>query len=201
MDIFKRIEYCPPNVTIQDIWVNHGLSHCFFDTVSSSVIAAFIVIAGTIQMIIYRRYGARIEDLSQITASKLYYLQIFLLALVPSVSVLRFVLEAFIFADAHLYGYAVRVFKRSGPPIILNPNKFHFTISFTRFVDCCFIIDLHFIPILNMVGVERTLLSTPIDANTRAWPRTVDILVDGFHQRKFFGYELGERRLVGSCVR
>lgn len=107
MDILKHLEYCPPNVTIHDIWVNHGLSHCFFDTVSSSVIAAFIVISGTIQLILYRKYANPIEDLSQISTSKLYYLQLFLLSFLPSLSVLRFILEGFVFPDAHIYGYTV----------------------------------------------------------------------------------------------
>lgn len=108
MDILKKLEYCPPNVTIHDIWVNHGLSHCFFDTVSSSVIAAFIVIFGSIQLIIYRKYATP-ADLSQISTSKLYYLQMFLLSIIPSLSVLRFVLESFVFPDAHLYGYTVNI--------------------------------------------------------------------------------------------
>lgn len=107
MDILKNLQYCPPNVTIYDIWVNHGLSHCFFDTVSSSVIAAFIVIFGTTQLIMYRKYATPIEDLSQISTSKLYYLQLVLMSLLPSLSVLRFILESFVFPDAHLYGYTV----------------------------------------------------------------------------------------------
>lgn len=124
MDFLKKIDYCPPNVTIHDIWVNHGLSHCFFDTASTGVIAAFIVIFGTIQLIVYRKYATRIEDLSQITASKLYYLQILLLALVPSLSVLRFILEGFVFPDAHLYGYTVCLF-------IHFPNIRNFSFFFS----------------------------------------------------------------------
>lgn len=107
MDFIKHIEYCPPNVTIYDIWVNHGLSHCFLDTVSSSVIAAFILFFGTIQLIMYRRYGTQIEDQTQISRSKLYYLQLFLLFFMPILAITRFVLESFIFSDAHLYGYTV----------------------------------------------------------------------------------------------
>lgn len=107
MDVLKNLEYCPPNVTIHDIWLNHGLSHCFFDTVSSSVIAAFIVIFGSMQLVMYRRYATPIEDSSQIATSKLYYLQLFLMSLLPLLSVLRFILESFVFPDAHLYGYTV----------------------------------------------------------------------------------------------
>lgn len=107
MDILKNITYCPPNYTIYDIWVDNGLSHCFLDTVNSSVIAAFIVIFGTIQLFMYRKYATPVEDPSQISTSKLYYLQMLLLALVPLLSIARFILESFVFADAHLYGYTV----------------------------------------------------------------------------------------------
>lgn len=107
MDILKNISYCPQNVSIHDIWVDHGLSHCFYDTVSSSALAGFIVIFGTIQLIMYRKYATPIEDFSQISTSKLYYLQLFLLSFIPSLSILRFILESFVFSDAHLYGYTV----------------------------------------------------------------------------------------------
>ena len=110
MDILKNISYCPPNVTIHDIWVDHGLSHCFLDTVSSAVLAGFIVIFGTIQLIMYRKYATAIEDPTQISQSKLYYLQLFLLTMIPSLSILRFILESFLFPDAHLYGYTVICF-------------------------------------------------------------------------------------------
>lgn len=123
MDKLLNISYCPPNVTIYDIWVNHGLSHCFLDTVSSSVIAGFIVIFGTIQLIIYHKYATRIEELSQISACKLYYLQIFLMTLIPVVSVSRFILEAFVFEDAHLYGYTVSK-EKSKQSIFIERDQF-----------------------------------------------------------------------------
>ncbi len=28
--------YCPPNATLADVWINHGFSVCFFETVTSS---------------------------------------------------------------------------------------------------------------------------------------------------------------------
>lgn len=107
MDILKHLEYCPPNVTFTDIWIQHGLSHCFLDTVSSSVIAGFIFIFGTFQIFMYRKYGTPIEDPSQISISKLYYFQVFLLLFVPILSVVRFILESFVFDDAQIYGYTV----------------------------------------------------------------------------------------------
>ncbi len=28
--------YCPPNVSLSEVWVNHGFSVCFYETVTSS---------------------------------------------------------------------------------------------------------------------------------------------------------------------
>lgn len=112
MDILKHIEYCPDNITLSDIWINHGLSHCFADTVSSTVIAGFMLIFGTFQLLMYRKYGTPIEDPTQISVSKLYYFQIFLLLFVPILSIVRFILETFVFVDAHVYGYTVSNYER-----------------------------------------------------------------------------------------
>lgn len=107
MDVLKHIEFCPDNISLSDIWVNHGLSHCFADTVSSSVIAGFMLVFGTFQLLMYRKYATPIEDPTQISVAKLYYFQIFLLLFVPILSVVRFILESFVFDDAHVYGYTV----------------------------------------------------------------------------------------------
>lgn len=103
------IAYCPPNITLSIIWTHHGISHCFMDTVSTSVIAAFILIFGTIQLWMYRRYATLIEDHNQISVSKLYNFQIFLLVFVPILAIVRFALEASFFEDARIYGYMVSI--------------------------------------------------------------------------------------------
>lgn len=106
MDLWNRTGYCPPNVTIADIWVNHGLSHCFYDTASSVALMGFVVFFGAIQLIMYRRYATRV-DITRAPTSKLYYLQLILLCTLPVLSITRFVLESFVFVDAHIYGYTV----------------------------------------------------------------------------------------------
>ena len=55
------LEYCPPNVTLDVFWVNHGLTRCFLDTVSTSIITGFLVLFGTIESLIYRKYGSPIQ--------------------------------------------------------------------------------------------------------------------------------------------
>ncbi|XP_055849647.1 ATP-binding cassette sub-family B member 6 [Episyrphus balteatus] len=99
--------YCPPNVTLSQVWVNHGISHCFMDTVGSSVVAGFILLFGTIQLIMYKKYATRITDLSQISKSRLYGLQLFLLAFFPLLFVIRFLLMYYVYDKGEIYGYMI----------------------------------------------------------------------------------------------
>lgn len=98
--------FCPPNVTISDIWINHGVSHCFMDTVSSSVIAGFILLFGMVQLIVYKKYSTVVEA-RRIKPSFLYKFQIFLMLLLPSLTALRFDLIWKYYDGAEIYGFMV----------------------------------------------------------------------------------------------
>ncbi|XP_017141348.1 ATP-binding cassette sub-family B member 6, mitochondrial [Drosophila miranda] len=99
--------YCPPNVTLREVWTKHGISHCFMDTVGPSVYGGFILLFGCIQLLMYRRYATRITDPTQISKSRLYALQLFLLFLLPVLAVMRFFLNARIYTDSAVYGYMI----------------------------------------------------------------------------------------------
>lgn len=96
MEILNNFSYCLPNVTTHEV-----ASECFQNTVMSSLPAGFIVTFGSVKLIKYWRYGTRIEDLTKIPTSKLYYLQIFLLTLLPSLSALN------VFPNSHSFGYSL----------------------------------------------------------------------------------------------
>lgn len=98
--------YCPPNETITDIWVDHGISKCFMGTVSNSAIAAILFIAGTIQIVMYRKYGTEVSP-NHLSKSKLYHMQIFFTLFVPILEIVRFVMQATILGDKQIYGYTV----------------------------------------------------------------------------------------------
>ena len=72
--VIIKMRYCPPNITIHDIWIHHGVSTCFLETVTSSIVGLFILIFGIIQLVFYRRFATRIEHLP---FNKLYSLQVF----------------------------------------------------------------------------------------------------------------------------
>lgn len=51
-----KMEYCPPNVTLGEVWVDHGISQCFMETVSGAIIGGFLIICGIMQIVMYKRY-------------------------------------------------------------------------------------------------------------------------------------------------
>ncbi|XP_030375007.1 ATP-binding cassette sub-family B member 6, mitochondrial [Scaptodrosophila lebanonensis] len=99
--------YCPPNVTLNEIWVNHGISHCFMDTVGPAVCGGMLLIFGTIQLFMYRQYAIPITDPTLISKSRLYALQLFLLFFMPVLALLRFFVNSRIYVDSATYGYMI----------------------------------------------------------------------------------------------
>lgn len=83
------MEFCPPNITIGQVWLEQGWSPCFLDTVSISVIAAFLLVFGTAQLCMYRRYGTRNDA---VAPSRHYGAQLLLHGLLPCVELIRFAL-------------------------------------------------------------------------------------------------------------
>lgn len=100
--------YCPPNVTLSEVWINHGVSECFMNTISTPIIAGFLFVAGTAQLCMYRKYGTEVSP-NQLSRSKLYYTQIFFTLFVPVLEIVRFALQATILNDKQIYGYMVSV--------------------------------------------------------------------------------------------
>ena len=112
--------YCPPNVTLSQIWINHGISHCFMDTVGPSIYAGFLLLFGTIQLLMYRKYGSRITDPTQISKSRLYALQLLLLCLLPLLALIRFLLNARVYGNGSVYGYMASILRKRFIIEILN---------------------------------------------------------------------------------
>lgn len=100
--------YCPPNITFNKIWVDHGMSKCFMDTVSITVISLYLFIFGTIQLWMYRKYGTEFNA-ALLSKSKLYTAQKFFLYFVPVLSIVRIILQATVLDDKKVYGYMVKI--------------------------------------------------------------------------------------------
>lgn len=86
--------YCPPNVTFTDIWVKHGVSHCFLDTVTSATYGLFLLVFGLAQWLMYKRYASLNEASITRPKSALMIVQFTLFALMPLLAIVHFVLLA-----------------------------------------------------------------------------------------------------------
>lgn len=102
------IRYCPPNITFNEIWIDHGMSKCFMDSISTSIIFLYLITFGSIQLWIYCKYGTETDE-NTLPKSKLYNLQKFVLYLIPILSVIRIILQATVLDNGMVYGYMVRI--------------------------------------------------------------------------------------------
>lgn len=98
--------FCPKDVSFYNIWVDHSFNHCFFDTVSSSVIAAYICIFGFAQIINYRKNATEV-DRRRLETSFLYIFQIFLMILMPLLSIARLILRYKVYDSHEIYGFMI----------------------------------------------------------------------------------------------
>lgn len=76
------------------------------DTVGNGVASGFMLLMGTVQLLMYRKYATR-NDPTHITKSRLYALQLFLLFFFPILALVRFFLNARVYHEHALYGYMV----------------------------------------------------------------------------------------------
>ncbi|KAK1124402.1 hypothetical protein K0M31_006762 [Melipona bicolor] len=98
--------FCPPNITFTNIWVNHGMSKCFMDTISIAIISSYLLIFGTIQLWMYQKYGTETAA-TLLSRNKLYNVQKFFLYFVPILSIVRIILQGTILDDNKIYGYMI----------------------------------------------------------------------------------------------
>lgn len=101
--------YCPPNITFNQLWVNHGISHCFLDTVSAATYGAFLLVFGLGQWGMYRKYATPTDQYLR-PRSVLFGLQTALAVVMVAVAVARIALQATLIGHQTLYGYMIFAF-------------------------------------------------------------------------------------------
>lgn len=99
--------FCPKDINFFDIWVNHAMNRCFFDTISSSVVAAYICLFGAAQLIIYHKHATQIET-RRLRKSFFFTFQLFLMIIMPAISISRLILRWKVYESHEIYGYMVR---------------------------------------------------------------------------------------------
>uniref|UniRef100_A0A914VW61 ATP-binding cassette sub-family B member 6 n=1 Tax=Plectus sambesii TaxID=2011161 RepID=A0A914VW61_9BILA len=87
------MQYCEADVKVWDVWVDRGISHCFLDTASSSVLAVWLIGIGSIELVQFGRHGTRLDERLK-PKSCLYRLQF-----------LAHLLLSFVFPAAWIFAY------------------------------------------------------------------------------------------------
>lgn len=185
MEVQEFPAFCPPNISISDIWVNHGVSHCFMDTVSSSVIGGFILLCGMIQLVIYRKYSTQIEP-RRIRPSFFYKFQIFLMLLLPILVAVRLDLRWKYYDGGAIYGYMVSHGE-------LQENNKTDSLSFPdppRSIHNLLVLLCH------LPDCERATLPASIRSDSRARHCLAHVFHSQFHRSKCCPCQHQQQRLV-----
>lgn len=98
--------FCPEGVKITDIWIHHGISDCFMDTVSAAILGLHIFLFGTAQLWMYKKYGSRIS-LQSLPTSWLYILQMFLTLFLSVITLVKLLVHIFLLNQGEMYGYLI----------------------------------------------------------------------------------------------
>ena len=78
------LSYCDNRSNLSHVWIDDGISPCFFSTLSSTTPATFALIFGGIQIYVYWKYAVRVESAARRykpSLQRLYRLQLTLLTL------------------------------------------------------------------------------------------------------------------------
>lgn len=100
------MEYCPPNITLNHPWIDRGLTRCFLDTVSTSVITGFLLVFGTIQSLFYRKYSTNVQPRLW-RSSHLYIVQILVSLILTILPIVECLVQLYLVHDGVMYGYLV----------------------------------------------------------------------------------------------
>ncbi|KAI0233623.1 ATP-binding cassette sub-family B member 6, mitochondrial [Lamellibrachia satsuma] len=100
--------YCGGNLSLSDAWVDQGLSPCFIETLTASVLFGVMVVFGGIEYVIYRRYSTQLDPILR-PSSFLYIVQLALTIAMAMEAVLRVVLQLTTIAPQEVFPYQILV--------------------------------------------------------------------------------------------
>lgn len=97
--------FCP-NGSLINAWATDKTSECFVNTTVASTLAMFMILFGTAQCSVYRKYSTPLSQIV-IPQSKLYYIQMMITFLLPILSVVKFFVDMNLLQNGVVYGYQV----------------------------------------------------------------------------------------------
>lgn len=104
MDTSRLKMFCPNDSSI-DLWVNKT-SECFVETTVAGSLAVYMILFGTAQCSMYRKYSTPLSQ-AAIPQSRLYYVQMIITFLLPLLAVAKFFIDVHIIQLGVVYGYQV----------------------------------------------------------------------------------------------
>ncbi|VVC38664.1 ABC transporter-like,ABC transporter, conserved site,Mitochondrial ABC-transporter, N-terminal five TM [Cinara cedri] len=120
--------FCP-NGSLVDVWVNEKTSECFIETTVAGTLAMFMILFGTAQCSVYRKYSTPLSQAS-IPQSRLYYMQMIITFLIPLLAVAKFCFDVYLIQNGIVYGYQalymlvmVFVFPLSAKLVLMERNS------------------------------------------------------------------------------
>lgn len=101
--VASNLTYCPPNITLSVIWINHGVSKCFLDTITASVTLGFILILGITQLFFYKKYATPVVN----TQQKFWFkLQVFAHVFLVVLAIANFIMIS-VLPERQIYGFEI----------------------------------------------------------------------------------------------
>ncbi|CAH1788119.1 unnamed protein product [Owenia fusiformis] len=100
------MEFCGQNISLSDVWIHKGFSHCFLETVTSSILFGWMFIGGTLQLGIYRKFST-FTDCNTWPKSSLFKLQLFLTIMMSLISIVHIILEATVLGNKQIVVYMI----------------------------------------------------------------------------------------------
>lgn len=97
--------FCPNGSFFYE-WKEGTNSECFVDTGVASIISIFMIIFGTAQWSVYRKYSTPLSQ-AVIPQSKLYCIQMIITLLLPILSVAKFFVDVYLLQNGVIYGFQV----------------------------------------------------------------------------------------------
>jgi len=99
--------FCPNGSSI-DLWVNKP-SECFVETTVAGTLAVYMILFGTAQCSMYRKYSTPLSQ-AAIPQSRLYYVQMIITFILPLLAVAKFFVDIHLIQIGVVYGYQVSTY-------------------------------------------------------------------------------------------
>ncbi|KAK0058361.1 ATP-binding cassette sub-family B member 6 mitochondrial [Biomphalaria pfeifferi] len=102
------MQFCPNNTEWSLVWRHNGFNRCFFESSSSVILAAVVLLGGSIQFYVYNKLGIA-TDSNNVPRAWTHFIKVLCTVLLMLEAMLHLVLSDVYLTDKNLLGYQVLV--------------------------------------------------------------------------------------------